>query len=92
MPIENLILVLLIGIVFGSITGVLLRSRGVVVLVNLMLGIIGASLGAFFTVIVGQSLAVDVSGADYLIRALLGAFMLILIASLFRSAKPRNFE
>lgn len=92
MPIENLILMLLIGIVFGSIAGVLLRSRGVVFLVNMMLGIIGASLGAFFPVIVGQSLAVDVSGFDYLIRALFGAFILVLIASLFRSAKPHNFE
>ncbi len=92
MPIENLILMLLIGIVFGSIAGVLLRSRGVVFLVNMVLGIIGASLGAFFPVLVGHSLAVDVSGADYLLRALFGAFILVLIASLFRSAKPSNFE
>lgn len=92
MPVENLILMLLIGIVFGSIAGVLLRSRGVVFLVNMILGIIGASLGAFFPVLVGQSLAVDVSGADYLLRALFGAFVLVLIASLFRSAKPHNFK
>lgn len=92
MPIENLILMLLIGIVLGSIAGVLLRSRGLVYLVNMLLGIIGASLGAFFPVIVGQSLAVDVNGPEYLIRALLGAFMLVVIASLFRSAKPRGFE
>ncbi|ASJ75582.1 GlsB/YeaQ/YmgE family stress response membrane protein [Granulosicoccus antarcticus] len=92
MPIENLILMLLIGIIFGSIAGVLLRSRGMVFIVNMLLGILGASLGAFFPVIVGQSLSVDVGGADYLIRALFGAFMLVLIASLFRSAKPRNFE
>lgn len=92
MPIENLILMLLIGIVFGSIAGVLLRGRGIVFLVNMLLGIIGASLGAFFPVIVGQTTAVNVDGAEYLLRALLGAFLLVLIASLFRSAKPRGFD
>ena len=92
MPIENLILMLLIGIVFGSIAGVLLRGRGVVFLVNMVLGIVGATLGAFFPVIAGHSLAVDVSGADYLVRALLGAFLLVVIASLVRSAKPSNFD
>ena len=90
MPLENLILMLLIGIVFGSIAGVLLRSRGLVFLVNMILGIIGASLGAFFPVLVGQSLAVDVGDADYLIHALFGAFVLVLIASLFRSARPHD--
>lgn len=92
MPVQNLVLMLLIGIVFGSIAGVLLRSRGVVLLVNVLLGIVGASLGAFFPVIAGQALAVDVSSANYLIHALLGAFVLVLLASLFRSAKPRDFD
>lgn len=92
MPIENLILMLLIGIVFGAIAGVVLRSRGVVFLVNMLLGVMGASLGAFFPVILGQGQAVDVSGFDYLIRALFGAFILVLIASLFRSAKPPGID
>jgi uncharacterized membrane protein YeaQ/YmgE (transglycosylase-associated protein family) len=81
---------LLIGIVFGGIAGVMLRGRGIVFLVNILLGVIGASLGAFFPVIIGQALAVDVSTFDYLLRALFGAFLLVLVASLFRSAKPRG--
>lgn len=92
MPIENIILMLLIGIVFGAIAGVLLRSRGMVFIVNMLLGIIGASLGALFPVIIGQAPAVDTSGFDYLARALFGAFILVLIASLFRSAKPRGAD
>ena len=92
MPIENIILMLLIGIVFGAIAGVLLRSRGMVFIVNMLLGIIGASLGALFPVIIGQAPVVDTSGFDYLARALFGAFILVLIASLFRSAKPRGAE
>ena len=87
-PIPNLVLMLLIGIVFGGIAAVFLRGKRSVFVINILLGIIGASVGAFFPVIFGQSLVVDVSTPSYLIRALGGSFMLVLLASLFRSAKP----
>lgn len=90
MPIANLTLMLLIGIVFGGIASVLLKSRGVVFIVNVLLGVIGASLGAFFPVLVGQAIRVGVDGPEYLLRALFGAFILVLLASLFRSAKPKG--
>ena len=54
MPTANLILMLLIGIVFGGIASVILKGRGIVFIVNILLGIIGASLGAFFPVLIGQ--------------------------------------
>lgn len=92
MPLENLILMLVIGITFGCIAGVLMRSRGVVFIVNMLLGVVGASLGAFFPVLIGQAIAVDVGSYDYLARALFGAFILVLVASLFRSAKPRGAD
>ncbi len=87
-PIPNLVLMLLIGIVFGGVAAVVLRGKRSVFVINILLGIIGATVGAFFPVIMGQSLVVDVSTPDYLVRALMGSFMLVLIASLFRSAKP----
>ncbi len=90
MPVANIVLMLLIGIVFGGVASVVLRGRGAVFVVNILLGIVGASLGAFFPVLIGQALSVDVSGIDYLIRALSGAFVLVLVASLFRSAKPKG--
>lgn len=91
MPIENIVLILLIGIIFGVIAGVLLRSRGAVFIVNMLLGIIGSALGAFFPYLIGQA-PTTTGGFDYLIRALFGAFILVLVASLFRSAKPQGFE
>jgi len=91
-PVANLILMLLIGIVFGGIAAVILRGRGVVFVVNILLGVIGASLGAFFPVLIGRALAVDTTSPDYLLRALFGAFLLVLLASLFRSAKPRGLN
>lgn len=88
MPLTNLVLMLLIGLVFGGISGVFLRARSSGFVVNVLLGVVGASLGAFMPVILGASARVDVSSFDYLLRALLGAFLLVLVASLFRSAKP----
>jgi len=83
---------LLIGIVFGGIAAVVLRGTRSLFIVNILLGIIGASLGAFFPVLTGQNAIVDVSTADYLLRALFGSFLLVLLASLFRSAKPRRLR
>lgn len=92
MPTDKLILMLLIGIVFGGIAAVVLRGRRSLFIINILLGVIGASLGAFFPVLLGQNTIVDVSTADYLLRALFGAFLLVLLASLFRSAKPRSLR
>lgn len=90
LPPANLILMLLIGIVFGGIAAVVLRGKRSVFIINILLGIIGASLGAFFPVILGQSSIIDVSTPDYLLRSLMGAFLLVLAASLFRSVKPHG--
>ena len=40
--------------------------------------------------LLGRSVVVDVTTPDYLLRALFGAFLLVLVASLFRSAKPKG--
>lgn len=90
MAIPELMLMLLIGIIFGGIAAVFLRGSRSVFIINILLGVIGASIGAFFPVIMGTQLVVEAGSFDYLLRALLGAFLLVLVASLFRSAKPRS--
>lgn len=90
MPLANLVLMILIGIVFGALASVVLRNRRGILVINLLLGVIGASAGAFFPIIIGQSTVVDVSTSAYLIRGLMGAFFLVLLASLFRPVKPRG--
>ncbi len=89
MPTPNLVLMLLIGVVFGGVAAVILRGTRGIFLISILLGIIGATLGAFFPVLIGQSPVVDVSSTGYLIRAVLGAFLLLLVSVLFRSAKPQ---
>ena len=92
MPAENLVLMLLIGVIFGAVAAVILRGRGALFVVNILLGVIGAALGAFMPVLIGQAVLVDTASPDYLLRALLGAFLLVLLAGLFRSAKPRQLD
>lgn len=90
LPISSIMLMLLIGIVFGGIAAVVLRGKKSVFIINILLGVIGAALGAFFPVLIGPSVMVDVSSPAYLLRALMGSFLLVIVASLFRSARPRG--
>jgi len=90
MPAANLVLMLLIGLTFGGISAVLLRARRGGFVVNVILGIVGASIGALFPVLIGSATQIDVSNYAYLLRALMGSFLLVVLASLFRSAKPHG--
>lgn len=90
MPFANFILVLLVGLVLGVIASVILKSRGLVFFVNIILGILGACLAAFAPVIFAGDLDVNVSSPGYLLRAIFGAFVLVLLACLFRPVRPRG--
>lgn len=90
MPASNLVLMLLIGLTFGGVSAVFLRARRSGFVINVLLGVIGASLGALLPVLTGSATQIDVSDFAYLLRALMGSFMLVVLASLFRSAKPRG--
>ena len=92
MPAQNLILVMLIGVVFGVIAAVIQRGRGSLFIVNMLLGVIGASLGALLPVLLDPSAKIDAQSLAYLLRALGGSFLLVLLAGLFRSSKPRTLD
>ena len=92
MPAQNLILVMLIGVVFGVIAAVIQRGRRGLFIVNMSLGVIGASLGALLPVLLDPSAEINVQSLDYLVRALAGSFLLVLLAGLFRSSKPRGLD
>lgn len=83
---------MLIGVVFGAIAAVIQRARGGIFIVNMLLGVIGASLGALLPILLDPAATIDASNVDYLIRALAGSFLLVLIAGLFRSSKPRGLD
>lgn len=87
LPIYSLVLTTLVGMIFGGVAGVFLRSDKVDFIVNVLLGIMGAGIGAFVPVLLGSTNTINVAGFDYLIRALAGAFVLVVVGSLFRTAK-----
>ena len=90
MPLPNVILVLLIGLVLGVIASVVLKNRGISFFANIILGVLGAALGAFAPLLFGDALRVSDDTFDYLLRALVVSFLLVLLASLFRPAKTRG--
>ena len=90
MPATNLVLMLLIGLTFGGVSAVFLRARKGGFLVNIILGVAGAAIGALLPVLIGASAQVDVTNYNYLLRALMGSFLFVVVFSLFRSAKPRG--
>ncbi|MFK7854030.1 MAG: GlsB/YeaQ/YmgE family stress response membrane protein [Granulosicoccus sp.] len=90
MPFANIVLMMLIGVIFGVLASVFLRNSRSVLLINILLGMVGAALGAFLPVIIGQTTEVDVANSAYLVRGLMGAFFLVVLASLFRPVKPHG--
>ncbi len=92
MPIANVVLVLLIGLVLGVIASVALKSRGLTFFVNIAHGMLGGILAAMAPVLFSNALAIGISAPNYLLRALMGAFVMVLVASLFRPAKPRSLS
>jgi len=88
LPVDSMILMLLIGLAFGGISAVFLRGKSIGFFVNVLLGVLGAALGAYLPVLMGTANSVDVSNFAYLMRALMGSFVLVLLATLFRPARP----
>lgn len=90
MPIDAIILIVLIGLVFGGISAVVLRSKKSGFFVNVILGVLGAALGAYLPILIGSSQRINTDTSEYLLRALLGSFLLVVAASLFRSARTHH--
>ena len=85
MPFSHVALVLLTGLILGSLIAIVLRARGSGLLILTMLGIVGAVIGALLPALVGSVNLVDVSGPQFLIRAALGSVSLLMLAALLRS-------
>lgn len=84
---EHFILVVLIGFVLGVLVGAFLRGGIAGIVVNGLLGIVGAALGAYLPVLIGQAPYVNTFDKTYLPRAIAGAVVLLVLAALFRRAK-----
>lgn len=86
MNVALLVVVLLVGTVFGTAATVLLRGRRGLLVINVAHGVVGALLGVFLPFAFGRTMLLD-SGADVLLRAIFGAFLLVIVANLFRPTR-----
>lgn len=83
MDLTALILFLLIGIAAGWLASTLMKGRGLGLLGNLVVGVIGAFLGGFLFNMVGISAGGPLVGL--LITATVGAVVLLLLIRLIKS-------
>lgn len=78
-----LVLFLVIGLVAGWLASILMKGRGLGLVGNLVVGVIGALLGGFLFNLVG----INVGGlVGLLVMATVGAIVLLLLIRLIRRA------
>ena len=79
----NLIIFLLIGALAGWLAGVVMKGRGFGVLVNIVVGVLGAFFGGWLLPKLGLSFAGDMG---LFITAFIGAVLLLAIIGLIKKA------
>ena len=83
MDLTNLLIFLAIGAVAGWLAGVILKGGGFGLLVNIVVGILGAIVGGFAFGLLGISVG-GILGS--IITATVGAVLLLLIVGLIKKA------
>jgi uncharacterized membrane protein YeaQ/YmgE (transglycosylase-associated protein family) len=81
---ENLLVILLVGIVAGWLAGKIVRGTGFGILGDLLVGIVGAFIGNWFLPRLGIHLGTGVLSA--IVNATLGAILLLLVVRLLGGA------
>lgn len=81
---ENLLWFIIVGVVAGFLAGLLMKGKGFGVIVNLIVGVLGAILGGWLFGILGLSFGGGILGS--LIMAFLGAVILLYLIKLFKKS------
>jgi len=76
------IITLIVGAIAGWLAGQIMKGSGYGLLVNIILGIVGAFVGSWLFGVLGISVASGLVGS--LITAVIGAVVILFIASLFK--------
>jgi uncharacterized membrane protein YeaQ/YmgE (transglycosylase-associated protein family) len=83
MTLEELLIILLVGGIAGWVAGILVKGRGHGIIVNIVVGIIGAFIGGWVFAQLGIALA-GIGGQ--LAMATIGAIILLLILRALKKA------
>lgn len=78
----ELLYTLIVGAIAGWLAGQIMKGAGYGLLVNIILGIVGAFVGSWLFGVLGISIASGLVGS--LITAVIGAIVILFIASLFK--------
>ena len=81
---HGLIWALIIGAVAGWLAGLLVKGGGFGLLVDILVGIVGAVIGSWLFSVLGVSLGGGLLGS--LLTAVIGAVVLLFVIRLFRRA------
>ncbi|HLW65168.1 MAG TPA: GlsB/YeaQ/YmgE family stress response membrane protein [Gemmataceae bacterium] len=80
---DNILWFILIGLIAGWLAGLVVRGRGLGILVNIVVGIVGAIIGGYLFSLLNVS--IPVSGfLGSLITATIGAILLLFVLKLVR--------
>ena len=80
---------ILIGAIAGALAGRVMRGRGFGILVDIIVGILGAFLGGR---LLGQFITADIGIIWSFVVAFLGACLLIWIVRLFEGSRRRGYS
>ena len=83
MSLESLLILCLVGGIAGWLAALLLKGRGLGILGNIVVGILGAFFGTWLLGKLGVSIGVSGIVGDIL-RAFIGAFVLLFLIGLIR--------
>lgn len=84
MAAHGIIFWLIIGAVAGWLAGVLVKGGGFGLIVDIIVGIVGAFIGGWLAGVIGINLGGGILGS--LITAVIGAVILIFVVRLFKRA------
>ena len=89
MSIDSWLVTLAVGAFVGWLTGLFLRGSGYGILGNIVVGLVGAVIGRWLFQVLAITLPIGNVLLQRIIIALIGAFVLMFVISLFR---PRSFR
>lgn len=81
---EALVIMLLIGGIAGWLAGLVMKGRGLGILGNIVIGILGAFVGTFVLGLIGVSIGGSIVAA--IINAFIGAVILLFLIGLIKRA------
>ncbi|MDA8016228.1 MAG: GlsB/YeaQ/YmgE family stress response membrane protein [Thermoanaerobaculia bacterium] len=84
MSVETLLVILLVGGIAGWLAGLVMRGRGLGLVGNIIVGILGAFVGGWLLGVLGISLMGGLIGS--ILQATLGAVVLLAIISVLKKA------